>query len=165
MRVPVVDATIGDMRAPEPVDVGLAAGGLALSLPLAIPSAHATTAVALVLVQALALMFLRREPVRVLVAVLVLGAPLLAISPYLISLGPADIALCGVAWLRPPRVSLRALGALLLLAPFNLLDRGARRPGPRRRRALGYPAALTVNVGYALAFLTLGVIVARRADT
>jgi len=107
-------------------DLALVAAGLALSLPLVAPGTDPPLAESLLAAgQVLALVFARRHPGRVLVTILVLGVPLLFIAPYLVSFGPADLALCALAWKRPPRISLRGLAALLALAPLNHLEGGS----------------------------------------
>ena len=125
------------------IDVALAVAGLALAVPMATLSAHPALTVPLIVAQSLALLCARRAPGRTFAAVLALGAPLLLVAPYLLSLaGPAALALCVLAWQRAPRTSLRGLAALLVLAPLNLVEGG---PGQVLLAALAAGLAWTVG--------------------
>jgi signal transduction histidine kinase len=78
----------------------------------------------LALVQGGSLVWLHARPERVMAAAMLAGIGLQIVAPYLGWLGLAGAALCGLASLRPPRVSLWALGAMLALTPWRLIEGG-----------------------------------------
>jgi signal transduction histidine kinase len=81
--------------------------------------------VALAVFQLATLATMRRYPERSMVASLAAGVGLQALWPDLGTLGLANLSMCALAALRPPRVSLWALGFMLALAPWPAVTRGA----------------------------------------
>lgn len=82
-------------------------------------------AVALVVVQGGSLAWMRSRPERWMAVTLAAGVGLQALCPHLGVLGLANFALCVFAALRPPRVSLWALGFSVAVAPWVAAGRGA----------------------------------------
>ncbi|KKK04678.1 sensor histidine kinase [Micromonospora sp. HK10] len=97
-------------------------------LPHAGPATTAGTAavVALAAVQASCLLWIRRHPGYGLAVAALAGVGLEALCPELGWLGMVAAPLAYVARLRPPRVSLAALGVLLLPLPWKLVTGGWR---------------------------------------
>ena len=91
---------------------GLAGGVPVLLLTAVGPSSTAgrIAAVALLVVQAASLAWMRAHPERSMAVALAAGIGLEALCPQLGVLGLANFSLCVLAALRPPRVSLSALG-------------------------------------------------------
>jgi signal transduction histidine kinase len=83
-------------------------------------------AVACALVQAAALMLIRRWPEWAMGLAIVAGAGIEALAPGVGWLGMAAAPLISFARIRPPRVSLWALGVMLALTPWKLVDGGWR---------------------------------------
>lgn len=115
------------------IDGGLAAVvfGVALTvalLPDAGPATPAGTAamVGLAAVQASSLLWIRRHPVAALAVAALAGVGLEALCPQLGWLGLVAAPLAYVARLCPPRVSLAALGALIVPLPWKLVTGGWR---------------------------------------
>ena len=81
--------------------------------------------VALVVIQVGSLGWMRGHPERGMAVSLAAGIGLQALWPGLGVLGLANLSLCALAALRPPRVSLWALGFMLVLAPWAAATRGA----------------------------------------
>ncbi|SCG59138.1 Histidine kinase [Micromonospora siamensis] len=83
-------------------------------------------AVALCAVQAGCLLWIRRHPIPALAVAALAGVGLEALCPQLGWLGQVAVPLSYVARLRPPRVSLPALGVLLAPTPWKLVHGGWR---------------------------------------
>ncbi|MGH2895393.1 MAG: sensor histidine kinase [Solirubrobacteraceae bacterium] len=81
--------------------------------------------VLLAVVQVGSLAWLRRRPQHAMAVALAAGVGLQALWPDLGVLGLANLSLCMLAMLRPPRRSLWALGVMLALAPWPAATRGA----------------------------------------
>jgi signal transduction histidine kinase len=81
-------------------------------------------AIVLVLVQAGSLWWMPRRPERAMGATLAAGIGLQALCPHLGVLGVANFALCVFAALRPPRISLWALGFIVAVSPWVAAGRG-----------------------------------------
>jgi hypothetical protein len=81
--------------------------------------------VVLAVVQLGSLPTMRRRPERSMAVALAAGVGLQALWPDLGTLGLANLSMCALAALRPPRVSLWALGFMLALAPWPAATRGA----------------------------------------
>jgi signal transduction histidine kinase len=76
-------------------------------------------AVGCALVVAGSLLWLRRAPVWAMAVAIVGGLGLQALCPFIGAWGAGTIALATLARMRPPRVSLWALGAMVTVAPVN----------------------------------------------
>jgi signal transduction histidine kinase len=131
---------------PEHVDVGIALVGALLALPLVttggLSGGRLALGLALTVIQCGALYWVRRRPQLVMAIAFATAAALMLLHPYVGSLGAANIALCGLAWSRPPRVSLIGLAAMVALAPLNLAGGGVAQmllaiAGPALSWALG----------------------------
>ncbi len=83
-------------------------------------------AVACALVQAASIMSMRRWPEWSMGVAIVAGVGVEALAPQVGWLGLAAAPMIYFARIRPPRVSLRALGVLLALTPWNLVHGGWR---------------------------------------
>ncbi|MDQ6777895.1 MAG: histidine kinase dimerization/phosphoacceptor domain-containing protein, partial [Actinomycetota bacterium] len=81
--------------------------------------------VVLVIIQAGSLGLMRPHPERAMMVSLAAGVGLQALWPDLRVLGLANLSLCAFAALRPPRVTLWALGFMLALVPWPAATRGA----------------------------------------
>ena len=81
--------------------------------------------VVLAAIQLGSLASMRRWPERSMAASLITGVGLQVLWPDLGVLGLANLSICALAALRPPRVSLWALAAMLALAPWPAVTRGA----------------------------------------
>jgi signal transduction histidine kinase len=90
------------------------------------PASAAGTAAALVLavVQSSCLLWMRRYPVRAMAVVIAAGIGLQLLCPQVGWLGLAAAPLTMFSTLRPPRVSLWALGALVVATPWKLAEGG-----------------------------------------
>ncbi|SBT41077.1 Signal transduction histidine kinase [Micromonospora auratinigra] len=115
------------------IDAGIATAcvGAALIVALAPDTGPDTTAgtaavVGLAAGQASCLLWIRRQPVYGLLVAALLGIGLEALCPQLGWLGFVAAPLAYLARLRPPRVSLVALGLLLAPTPWKLLTGGWR---------------------------------------
>ncbi|MFC4948956.1 sensor histidine kinase [Pseudonocardia sp. GCM10023141] len=75
-------------------------------------------AAALVVVQAAAMWLMGSSPGRAVAVVIVAGAGIQLLAPA-VGFGIAFVALCTLAWLRPPRTSLWALAGTLVLAALD----------------------------------------------
>jgi signal transduction histidine kinase len=118
------------------------------------PGAKAA-AVALVVIQATTLLWMPRRPEAAMSVAIATGVGIEQLCPTLSIFGAANIVLSGFSWLRPPRISLWALGVMVALAPLRLSSGG------------GATAVLTAIGASALAW-TWGELMrvrrARRAD-
>jgi hypothetical protein len=83
------------------------------------PSAVLFAGLALVLVQAIALRWRRRQPERVMAFVLVTGLAFQPLYPSVVVPFPALFAVGSLAAARPPRVSLVGLAGVVALAATN----------------------------------------------
>jgi len=115
---------------PERIDAGIASAGVLLALPLVatvpggLSGGRLALGLALTAIQCGSLYWLRRRPELVTAICVATGAGLIALHPYVGSLGAANIAVCGLASARPPRRSLVGLAAMVALAPLNLTAGG-----------------------------------------
>lgn len=108
----------------------LTVAAVAVLLSLLASSPHGSAVgravtVALVIVQAASLAWVRSHPERSIVISLAAGVGVQALWPQLGVLGLANVSLCAFSVQRPPRVSLWALGFMLALAPWPAATRGA----------------------------------------
>ncbi|MFE9689438.1 sensor histidine kinase [Micromonospora sp. NPDC005806] len=115
------------------IDSGIAAAifGVALTVALAPGTGPGTTVgtavvIGLAAVQASCLLWIRRRPEYALAVAALAGIGLEALCPQLGWLGFVTAPLAYVARLRPPRVSLVALGLLLAPTPWKLVTGGWR---------------------------------------
>ncbi|GIF77556.1 sensor histidine kinase [Asanoa siamensis] len=83
-------------------------------------------AVALALVQASTVLWITRRPEIAMGTALAAGVGIQALAPHVGWLGLAAAPLAYFAWIRPPRVSLWALGVAVLLSPWALVTGGWR---------------------------------------
>jgi signal transduction histidine kinase len=81
-------------------------------------------AVALLVVQAGTLLWMPTHPERAMSVAIAAGVGLELLCPDIGHLGVATIPLSALSWLRPPRISLWALGAMVLLSPLELATGG-----------------------------------------
>ena len=87
------------------------------------PGAKAA-AVALVVIQATTLLWMPRRPEAAMSVAIATGVGIEQLCPTLGLFGAANIVLSGFSWLRPPRISLWALGAMVAIAPLRLSSGG-----------------------------------------
>ena len=81
-------------------------------------------AVALVVIQATTLLWMPKRPEAAMSVAIATGVGIEQLCPTLGIFGAANIVLSGFSWLRPPRVSLWALGVMIALAPLRLASGG-----------------------------------------
>jgi signal transduction histidine kinase len=121
---------VNDLRHLKRVRTGLAALALVIVAALVpaiiftsagpdAPGAKAA-AVALVVIQATTLLWLPMRPEAAMSLAIATGVGIEQLCPTLGLFGAANIVLSGYSWLRPPRISLWALGAMVALAPLRL---------------------------------------------
>jgi signal transduction histidine kinase len=102
-----------------------------IGLVLGAPDGPQTTpgrgaALVLAVVQASTVLWIRRRPEAAMAVALAAGIGIEALAPHVGWLGLAAAPLSYFAWLRPPRVSLWALGVMLALSPWTLATGGWR---------------------------------------
>ena len=88
------------------------------------PGAKAA-AVALVVIQAATLLWMPTRPELAMSVAIATGVGIEQLAPDLGFLGMANIQLSALSWVRPPRISLWGLGAMVVLSPLQLAGGGA----------------------------------------
>jgi signal transduction histidine kinase len=87
-------------------------------------TAATVAAAALVVVQAATLLWMPTRPEQAMSVAVAAGVGLEQLCPSLGFLGVANVMLSALSWQRPPRVSLWALGAMIVLSPLELATGG-----------------------------------------